>query len=586
MSFEEFIDLKKSNKIPGDSKIIKGSVVSQRCIRLSEVLKSETLDVGTIVVPDKLDWSCYSKSNGIYSSDGDYIYNYHSGMFVQYLVKDRLIPIKTHNFSNKIKKWRNSKMDLNSKLNGLYQDMEKENNAGTPVAPITTSTQFKGGEDANLDKLEAKAKTDALKNAITSIVSNVKLADTKHLKAYNFERSEVIGWITDKDTVVRSRVKTVVEKNPSTRKPVLVDNAPSSIHTDLAKGAPVDKKYFKTNSTLEIVQNAPGPARFCAVRMPVAGLFPLEDLRNPDAKFDVRPDTPTDFVVKLFAKKELCMTVVALIGDAVKESPETHADPSKLIVKLVGKPVTDKETFRTENRLTPVIAVESKRKLITSTNYFPRTTYKTISVDAIKTPEEQAKANLSLFGNLFRSVAGRDISYNKLDAAQKELVAKEGKVIKSKFFDPAVNHPLGIKGVFTGALVNNPQIVEKVEQPTKNGEGTTLKAISYNAATAEEDPYGISPFTDKRFANFLRACGDALTPQTLKELYKKSAKNSGGSSTKVELTSNESAKIFLADALDGGLSALKFDGLSEQEINKLDEDVLRIVNKFNAKAAR
>lgn len=580
MFVEEFIELKNSNKIPNDCKLIKDSVVSQKCIAISDVEQSQSLDERLVVVPDKVLWAAYSKSNGVYSSDGNYVYNYHAGTFIQYLTKDRLIPIKVHDLKNKIKKWRKDNMaDFNEKLAQIKKEI---GNAPAP-AGVQESKAFQGTTQANLAKQENKAKREELERAISAATSQVQLADTRKLKAYNETRSEVIGWITDRDVQIKSRVKTVVVKNPNTKKPEPVDNAPASVIQDLAKGISVERKYLKTNSTLEIVQTAPGPVRFAVVKLPVKGLVPLEDLRNPNANLDISPNEPTDYVIKIFSKKEFAMTTVSLIGDTVKESPITHADPSKIVVKLVGKPVTDKKTKRTENRLTPVISVENKRRLLTPTNYFPRTTYKTIDVASVKTPEDQQRANLSLFGNLFRSVAGRDISYNKLDANEKAKITREGNVITSKFFDPSQRLPLGVRGVFTGAAIANPAIVEKIERPTKDGKGTTLRAISYNAAAGKEDEYGISPFKDPRFAKFIEACGGVLTEASLKELYKKST-NTSRSSSKVELSSTEATKVFLASALSGGTSSLKFDArLTESELDKIDSDLLKTVNEFAAR---
>lgn len=577
---EEFLELLNSNKIPDDCKLIKGSVVSQRCISLSQVLQSETLDERLVVVPDKLIWACYSKGNGVYSSDGDYIYNYHSGTFIQYLTKDRLIPVNIQNFKNKIERWRSSHMnEMEKRLQSVRNELE-----GAGKVPVAESNAFKGTEETNLAKLEAQAKREKLNKDITSSISNVQLADTKRLKAFNGARASLIGWIVDRDIQTKSRVKTTVAKDPTTKKPQLKENTPPAVVADLARGVDIDKQYLKTNSVLEVIQNAPGPVRFAVVKFPVAGLVPLEDLRDAGRKFDIDQNTPTEYVTKFFTKKEFAMTTVALIGERIAESPVTHADPSNVIVKLVGKPVTDKETQRVENRIVPVISVENKRTLITEGNYFPRTTFKTMSVADIKTAEDQKVANLSLFGNLFRSVASRDIPYNKLDASEKAKVTKDGDAIVSKFFDPSVGLPLGVKGVFTKTPLTNPEIVVKEEKPTKDLKGTTLRAISYNSATAAADEHGISPFKNPKFANFLSACGGELTEAKMKELYKKSSNKQAGASNKIELTSTQATKLYLAAALGNGVTGLKFsDALSQEDVNRIDEDLLAITNRFAAK---
>lgn len=585
---DEFIELKNSNKIPGDCKLIKDSVVSQRCVKLSVALESETLDDKSVVVPDKVVWAAYSKNNGVYSSDGNFIYNYHLGTFIKYLTRDRLVPINKQDFKNKIQKWRNKKME-NIELSEKLQNLNNKigNKAGAPAVPgveVKESTAFKN-KDAELAKLEAQAKKQDLQKAISAATAGVELADTKELKAYNEARAEFIGWITDRDVQIRSKVDTKVVKDLTTKKPVLVDNAPQSIISDLARGAKIPSEYLKKNSTLKIVQNAPGPVRFGAIKLPVTGLVSLDKLRDPSQKLTVDSKAPTDYVTKFYSKKELAMTVVALIGEEVKESPLTHKDPSRLVVKLVGKPVTDKTTSRVENRLTPVISVENKRSLLTATNYFPRTTFKTIDIGSIKTQEDINKANLSLFGNLFRSVANRDISFNKLDAQEKEKVAKEGNTITSKFFDPAVRMPLGVKGVFTNTNLANPGIVEKIEQPTKDGKSTTLKAISFNSAGSEEDTYGISPFTDPRFEGFLKACDGHLTRDVMKNLYKKSSGNGGSTSNRVELSATEATKMFLANAMGNGTTAISFkDGLDKDALERIDNDFLRTLNEYGARS--
>lgn len=596
-----FLNLKENGFVPSDCQELSRDLVNSSLVMFSnkDSVDSSKEDFG--IVADNCQWIAYSKSTGmIYSSDGKFVYGYSNvskeeGEYIKYLLKDRLIPI------NKIKvNRRNDKMSQNA--NDIKKRIEEmkakqgERNANTG-ANIEESKAFAGtpakremSEEDKLKAAEKDAKIKDLTKAIKNLSSGIDLRDTTDLYAYNQPRSTVIGWITDRDVRLHAKAEAKVIPDPVTGKPRVKENAPQDVKDLLAQGKKPAREFLEESVQIRVNQMAPGAAKFAIVEMPVDGIVPINKLRDPNFQLELDFKSTADKVIKFYNKKEFVATVISLLGGSIKEDPRTHTEASIINAFLKGKPVTDKETGRTENRLTPAITVTSKRKLITPTNYFPKTVFATLSLDELTTQEKRDQANLSLFGHLFKSVAGNPTPFSKLDASEKAKLSKEEGRIVSKFFDPNESLPLDVKSVFTGATIANPLIPIKEERPTKDGKSTRLVPVTYDVTRSVEDPYGINPFNDARFEKILAACGGQLTKEVITNLYSKSKKTKkAAGASGIILSPEEATKIYLNAASideDGSNSALKniqfSDALTHDELKSFSDDALQSFSSYYA----
>lgn len=593
-----YLSIKENGLIPSDVIEIDLTGRKNDLVPLSKIESVNSSNSEFGVIADNPQWVVQSKSTGvIYSCDGKFVYGYshvsdEEGEYIKYLPKDKLVPIK------KFKIRRNDNMsDTNQTVQERIAKMKQEQEAKR-ASNIQDSTAFAGdakagkemSEDKKLAKMEADKKLENLTNSIRNLSKDVQLNNVSDLYAYNQTRSELIGWITDRDSRIHAKVDEKVIIDPATKKPKVKGNAPQEVLDLIVAGKRPSKEYLETTCTLKVNQMAPGAAKFAIMEMPIDGIIPMDKLRDPKFEIDLDITKKADKVVKFYSKKEFVATTIALLGGSVKESAITNADPTIVNVFLKAKPVTDKETGNTENKLTPSITTASKRKLITATNYFPKTTFATISLDQINSEEDRNKANLSLFGHLFRSVGGNAAPYTKLDAAEKEKLTQEAGKIVSKFFDPASQLPLNVVNVFTGAEIANPQIPLKVEKPTKDGKGTRLVNVTFDVTKPEADqPAGIDPFKDARFAKILEACGGKLTKEVITDLYAKSKKRKKAAGTSgIILSAEESTKIYLnaASLDDNNNSALKevsfSDALSADELRNFTNESLQSLNEYYA----
>lgn len=600
-----YLSMKDNGFIPYDVQEVSKELIEKSIYTFSSLnsVDSSQKDFGLVV--DNYQWIVYSHSTGIiYSSDGDYVYGYHNisdeeGEYIKYLLRDKLIPIN----KTKINR-RNDKMadknEIQARIAKLKEEQEKKAAAGG--APMTDSNAFNDTkvagekkapkvetEEERLKRLEAEAKRDDLNKAIKNLAGGVQLQDTTDLYAYNGPRSSLIGWLVDRDTRLHAKATEKVIIDPLTKQPKVVLNAPQEVKDLVASGKRPAKDYLEKTVSLKVNQMAPGAAKFAIVEMPIDGAIPIDKLRDPNYKIEVDFKSKSDKVIKFLNKKEFAATVISLIGGSIKEDERTYDEPSIVNVFLVGKPVTDKETGRTENKLTPSITVASKRKLLTKTNYFPKITFATMNLDSINSEEARKKANLSLFGHLFRSIGGKATPYSKLDAAEKAKIIMENGQINSKFFDPADSIPLNVSDVFTGASIANPAIPLKEEVPTKDGKSTRLVPVTFDVTRSTEDQYGIDPFKDPRFARILNACGGKLTKEVVTELYSKSKRRPKGAGAGIILSPEEATKAYLnaANASEDGNSALKnisfSDALSSDEMKSFATEALQSLSNYYAK---
>lgn len=592
-----YLSIKENGLIPSDVIEIDLTGRENELVPLSKVdlVNSSNSEFG--IIADNPSWVVQSKSTGvIYSCDGKFVYGYSNvsdeeGEYIKYLPKDKLVPIKKF----KVYRRNDNMSDTNQSVQERIARMKQEQEAKR-AGSIQDSTAFAGNvgkvedEDKKLAKMEQDKKLENLTNSIRNLSKDVQLNNVADLYAYNQTRSELIGWITDRDVRIHAKVDEKVIIDPVNKKPKLKGTAPQSVIDLLAAGKRPSKEFLETTSTLKVNQMAPGAAKFAIMEMPIDGIIPMDKLRDPKFVIDLDIKKKSDKVVKFYNKKEFVATTISLLGGSIKESAVTNADPTVVNVFLKAKPVTDKETGNTENKLTPSITTASKRKLITATNYFPKTTFATISLDQINSQEDRDKANLSLFGHLFRGVGGNAAPYTKLDAAEKEKLTQEAGKVVSKFFDPASQLPLNVVNVFTGAEIANPQIPLKVEKATKDGKGTRLVNVTFDVTKPEADqPAGIDPFKDARFAKILEACGGKLTKEVITDLYAKSKKRKKAAGTSgIVLSAEESTKIYLnaASLDDNNNSALKevsfSDALSADELRNFTNESLQSLNEYYA----
>lgn len=596
-----FLSLKENGFLPSDCQELSEDLVNSNLVKFSEKdsVNSSKEDFGIIV--DNYQWVASSKATKvIYSCDGKFVYGYSNvseeeGEYIKYLLKNRLIPINKIKINRRNDKMSQNANDIKNRIEEMRKKQEGRNaNTGASIedsAAFAAPVKREMSEEDKLKAAEKDAKIKDLTKAIKTLSSGIELRDTTDLYAYNQPRSSIIGWITDRDVRLHAKAEAKVIPDPVTGKPRVKENAPQDVKDLLAQGKKPAREFLEETVQIKVNQMAPGAAKFAIVEMPVDGIVPINKLRDPNFQLELDFKSTADKVIKFYNKKEFVATVISLLGGSIKENPKTHTEPSIINAFLKGKPVTDKETGRTENRLTPAITVTSKRKLITPTNYFPKTVFATLRLDELTTQEKIDQANLSLFGHLFKSVAGNPTPFSKLDASEKAKLSKEEGRIVSKFFDPNESLPLDVKSVFTGATIANPLIPIKEEKLTKDGKNTRLVPVTYDVTRSVEDPYGIDPFNDERFAKILDACGGQLTREVIANLYsksKKTKKTSGASG--IILTPEEATKIYLNAASvdeDGNNSALKniqfSDALSHDELKDFSDDALRSFSSYYAK---
>lgn len=596
-----FLSLKENGFLPSDCQELSEDLVNSNLVKFSEKdsVNSSKEDFGIIV--DNYQWVASSKATKvIYSCDGKFVYGYSNvseeeGEYIKYLLKNRLIPINKIKINRRNDKMSQNANDIKNRIEEMRKKQEGRNaNTGASIedsAAFAAPVKREMSEEDKLKAAEKDAKIKDLTKAIKTLSSGIELRDTTDLYAYNQPRSSIIGWITDRDVRLHAKAEAKVIPDPVTGKPRVKENAPQDVKDLLAQGKKPAREFLEETVQIKVNQMAPGAAKFAIVEMPVDGIVPINKLRDPNFQLELDFKSTADKVIKFYNKKEFVATVISLLGGSIKENPKTHTEPSIVNAFLKGKPVTDKETGRTENRLTPAITVTSKRKLITPTNYFPKTVFATLRLDELTTQEKIDQANLSLFGHLFKSVAGNPTPFSKLDASEKAKLSKEEGRIVSKFFDPNESLPLDVKSVFTGATIANPLIPIKEEKLTKDGKNTRLVPVTYDVTRSVEDPYGIDPFNDERFAKILDACGGQLTREVIANLYSKSKKTKKASGASgIILTPEEATKIYLNAASvdeDGNNSALKniqfSDALSHDELKDFSDDALRSFSSYYAK---
>ena len=553
---------------------------------------------GGFLVTDNYQWIVESKNAGIvYSSDGKFVYGYsdvspNEGEYIKYLLKGKLIPI--NKLKIKINRRNDEMSDLQNKLNAMRENNQMSGAAAEKIAALKSqqgmqnSNAFAGNVTENdLKKAEQQTKMKNLENAIANVSDSVQLQDTADLYAYNYPRTHLIGWLVDRDRRLHAKATDKPVIDPMTKKVKLKENAPQDVKDIVAAGGRPPKEFTQRNTVLQVTEMMPGAAKFGIIEMPIDGFIPMDKLRDPNFKIEIDPKKNSDKVIKFLNKKELIANTIALLGGAIKESPKTHAEPTVINAFLKAKVSTNKETGRVENKLIPSLVTASKRKLITETNYFPKVVFAKMRLDEVKTEEDRKVANLSLFGHLFRSVAGKPSPYSRLDVTEKAKVSMNDGVIVSKFLDPKDSIPLDVVNVFTGNVIANPEIPVKEERESKDKKTTRLVNVSYDVTKDAPIPAGVvDPFQDPRFAAILEACGGKLNKEVITELYAKSRKkNNQAKASGVILSAEEATKVYLSAAQGGneGLKNINFaDALSHDEMKAFSQKALADFNNYYA----
>ena len=589
MGVFDFNDLKSRGLLPDNARVLKQEIVKQKCLPISVAKNMQTLNLGSIknVVSDKVIWVAHAKGFGLYSCDGQYVYNYdnESFEFTTYFLKDKLIPINRLNLKEEIQSnFKEEKKMENNNIADALANLKSE--IGGSAAPLAGTEVFatEGNVNADVKKQESAAKRRNLIDSLSSEIKDVSLADTKQMKIYNHEKSTIIGWITARDKKIRSLVQTK-KATDNAGKFILKQGTPANVQNDFANKIKIDPKYFETQSSLKFKQDAPGPIKVAVLRLPVNGLVPVEDLRKANYKIDIDFKAPTDYVINYVNKNDLPFFINAYIGKAIKEDPRTHKNPSKLVVTTTVKAETDKETQLVNKVRKTSMKIESKKPLVQEGNYLPQVVYKTAPLSELASNNElRPLANISLFENIFSSTAKRARSWDKLPASDKEKVSNENGVITSKYLDPKVNLALDVDDCFTKAKITNPEIALKVKKEKKDGSGVRYVLDKYDVLHGGTENAELNPLTSERFANFVAACEGTLTVEKLRELVgKKSAgKTSGGSGNSYELDDEQALALWFK-ASEEGLTNISGNTkeFGQGRINEIGSEVYSILAKSN-----
>lgn len=588
MGVFDFQDLKSRGLLPDNARVLKQETIKQKCLPISIAKNMQTPKLESIknVVSDKVIWVAHAKGFGLYSCDGQHVYNYdnESFEFTTYFLKDKLIPINRLNLKEEIKSdFKEEEKMENNNIADALKNLKSEI-GGSTEAPLAGTEVFatEGKTETDVKKQEGVARRKNLIDSLSSEIKDVSLADTKQMKIYNHEKSSLIGWITSRDKKIRSLVKTEKAKDNS-GKFVLKQGTPVNVQNDFANKVKIDSKYYETNSSLQFKQDAPGPIKVAVLRLPVNGLVPVEDLRKADYKVSIDFKAETDYVINYVNKNDLPFFINAYIGKAIKEDPRTHKNPSKLVVSTTIKAVTDKETQLVEKIRKTSMKIESKKPLVQEGNYLPQVVYKTAPLSELAANAQlRPEANISLFENIFSSTAKRARSWDKLPASDKEKVTKEGDVITSKFLDPKFNLALDIVDCFSKAQITNPEIALKEKKEKKDGSGSRYVLSKYDVLHGGTENAELNPLTSKRFTNFVNACEGTLTVEKLTELLgKKSAgKSATGSGNSYELDDDQSLALWFK-ASEKGLTNIGGNSkeFGQGRVSEIESEIFSVLAK-------
>lgn len=390
------------------------------------------------------------------------------------------------------------------------------------------------------------------------------------------ELATIIGWITNSDARLRAFVKSKKRIDKETKQPVFKPNVSAAIRAEVQAGNSVDNSYYVYDSNIEFKINAPGPAKLAAIKMPLSGLVDIETLRDASQPIKIDKDNK-DFRTMFFSKDQLINFMSGYIGKHIKEDPATHDNPGVLTVKRIFSSTTDKATGNIIRNARVSMKVEGK-SLIQSRNYFPLSVYKTVSLAELAKADAKTleQANYSLFHGIFNnSQDGR--GYDNLPADQKALVTKdaEGNIV-SKYLDKTAGVAIQVNDWATKEAVANLQIPLK-KRNTK-GDKVTYQFLKYDVLKGGDELKELDPFQDERFADFRKACGDALNVADIRKALGKDKKKASKTSSTVELTDEEAFKMFLASASEDGLSNIAADkSLNGDLVRDLGTEIATVI---------
>lgn len=579
--------------IPNNVRKLKHESVARKCVPVNRALsRTQDQPIPKLVVADRPIWVACCGDTVLYSCDGEFVYKYdnESFKFTQYLVKDKLIPIKILNLQNHSSNELNSftkfkeeeKMNnqaIDSALDALVGSLGSESVGGSEVF---TSTPAVADADKEMQTKLKEAKLKGIQEAISAETSKVATADLRRLHAYNFAQSEIIGWITGSEPRTRAYISSKKSLDPESKEPMFRPGTSQDIINKFKAGDKVDSKYFLYDTDLVFKQNAPGPLKYAVIKFPKQGLVELDDLRNPEANIVIDPKKETDYIIHMLSKDSLINFMSAYIGEYIKECPATHDNPSTLSVKRVISTREDKVTGETR-RYSSVRMKVADKSVIQPKNFFPLTVYNTISLADLASASQEMldKANYSFFHGVFNNnTDGR--GYDNLNPTKKALVTKQDGKIISKFLDPSANEPINVKDWYTKEVIANPSIPLKTQSDSKNKDGKiTYKFDKYDAVKGGAPELAhLDPFTSGKYTAFLQACEGKLTKESLTELLSKgkaSKKKATGSS--VELSAEDNFKIFLEASQNGGIANIELDkGIHKGDAEKLADDIFTLMS--------
>lgn len=606
-----FVDLVNNGLIPSNASSVVPEAISAKCTPLSVVLSQDvgSRKISNVIIDNPI-WVLFCKGFGMYSCDGEFVYNYNGGTkeFTRCLVRDKLIPIQTINL---LKDTVGFNVDKNENQEDLKMDNSLEKllgdegitggaeetkeavkgalsdllgDADMPVVGESNKFSALMGEESEDDKvLKEKLKTakrEHLEKAISATTDGVEMADLLELRIYNEKYAEFIGWLTASDAKNRAFLSSKKVIDEETKKPAFRPNLHSSVIQEYHRTGKGDKDLFLYNTDLKIKQNAPGPLKFGVLKIPANGIVKIEDIISGGAiKID---QTKKDMVLQFLPKDPLVTFVNMYIGDSIKESPLTHEEPGHLIVTRVARVVTDKDGNE-KNRISPRIKSNSSKTLLQPKNYFPLSVNETVKVSDIGSlsKEKLNDLNEAFFGAIFKNESS-GYGYNNLSAEVKALVKKEGDVITSSYLDPKARKALPIVGWYTKESIPNPEIPVKVISE-KNGKRTS-QFVKYDVLKPNSDLEHLNPFNNPKFEAFRKACGEGFNQtmliETLSPLMEK-AKSTGGKGETIVLSNDQSTKIaieLLKSSQDKGISGLDLaKGFDKSSMEALNKQILKTV---------
>lgn len=585
VKLEELLKLKA---IPSDAE----KVSNLNTITYSELKLSGTKEMPTdIAVVDNALWVAYSAKKNIYFSSnklgevGRFAID-QKQFTVAILNKNKLRTKKAINFKKEGDfRMENLDKELEKEIEGMNFDLSGVEEFAAPesgkVPDVNNLSAFV--DDNATAKAGATAPSSDAWGAITSRVSDMKLASNTEVSVFNQNLGKLFGYITLNDDIIKFGVSKKYIVDPATNKRKL-KAAPEAVVEAFNRGEDIDDSYFMTENILTKKHTAPGKVLGTVLGIPEGGLFTLSEIRSLER---IVPDTSKkDLVYRVYDLDEAVQFISNLFGGSIHEARETFGEAAST-VRIQRKQVTkmNKETEVKETITKFVLKPDGRTNLCVRTSYLPIKTYKTVSLNGQITEEEAALLALSSFVHLFK-VSRKDSTtkYAKLDSKQKGLISRgEDNVFSSPFFDPDMSKrvKLDIKPYWEkdkNATLSQIEIPVK-ENVSKDASKQTYRYVTYDCLGALDTPDAVAnnslALAEKniKFGTFFNAVGGkaTLNPTSLRSVKPARKKKKDGNKSGFDQDIN---RKLLTLALQNDDNSVKFEGNFGTVADRLDQKVM------------